>query len=52
MIEQSILVLKRGRGWNLVELSFKETFQNAGNALNTEMFIEAVFTTVKQLGAT
>lgn len=37
---------------NLVELSLKETFQTAGSALNTEMFMVAAFLTVKQLEAT
>lgn len=49
-MEQSRLVLKWGK--ILIELSFKETFQTVGNALNTEMFVAAALLIVKQLEET
>lgn len=38
-------------GENLVELSFKEIFQNARKCLNVEMFMAAAFIRVKRMGS-
>lgn len=50
MIGKSRQILKWGK--KLVELSFKEIFQNAGKTLNTQMFMAAASIIGKQSEAT